>query len=48
MGEDEIKGGVVTCKDMSSGEQTTLSAAETLERIKAGLARRESGRIILG
>ena len=48
MGEDEIKGGVVTCKDMSSGEQTTLSAAATLERIKAGLSRRESGRIILG
>ncbi len=48
MGEDEIRGGVVTCKDMSTGEQTTLPAADTLERIKAGLVQRESGRIILG
>ncbi|MBQ9521690.1 MAG: histidine--tRNA ligase [Oscillospiraceae bacterium] len=48
MGEDEIRDGVVTCKDMSTGEQTTLSAAATLERIKAGLVQRESGRIILG
>ncbi|MBQ9493115.1 MAG: histidine--tRNA ligase [Oscillibacter sp.] len=48
MGEDEVRGGVVTCKDMRSGEQTALSAADTLERIKEGLARRESGRIILG
>ena len=48
MGEDEIRGGVVTCKDMATGEQTTLSAADTLTRIRDGLARRESGRIILG
>lgn len=48
MGEDEIRGGVVTCKDMSTGEQTTLSPAATLERIKAGLLQRESGWIILG
>ena len=48
VGEDEIRGGVVTCKDMSSGEQTTLPPAATLERVKEGLARRESGRIILG
>ena len=48
MGEDEIRGGVVTCKDMSTGGQTTLPAADTLERIKAGLVQRESGRIILG
>ena len=48
MGEDEIRGGVVTCKDMSTGEQTALPPAATLERIKAGLVQRESGRIILG
>jgi histidyl-tRNA synthetase len=48
MGEDEIRGGVVACKDMATGEQTTLSAVETLRRVKEGLARRESGRIILG
>ncbi|MBR0282793.1 MAG: histidine--tRNA ligase, partial [Oscillibacter sp.] len=29
MGEDEIRDGVVTCKDMSTGEQTKLSAADT-------------------
>lgn len=48
MGEDEIRDGVVTCKDMSTGEQTTLPSAATLERINAGLVQRESGRIILG
>ncbi|MBR0282758.1 MAG: histidine--tRNA ligase, partial [Oscillibacter sp.] len=48
MGEDEIRDGVVTCKDMSTGEQTKLSAADTLERIRTGLVRRESGRVILG
>ena len=47
MGEDEIKEGVVTCKDLSSGEQTKLDAAATLQRIQAGLARRNTGRIIL-
>ena len=48
MGEDEIRDGVVTCKDMVTGEQTKLSPAETLTRIQDGLARRESGRLILG
>ena len=48
MGEDELRDGVVTCKDMSTGEQTKLSAADTLERIRTGLVRRESGRVIQG
>lgn len=48
MGEDEIRDGVVTCKDMATGEQTKLSAVETLARIRDGLSRRESGRLILG
>ena len=39
--------GVVACKDMSSGEQTKLSAAETIARIQAGLAEREKGAVIL-
>ena len=48
MGEDEIRDGVVTCKDMATGEQTKLSAVETLARFRDGLSRRESGRLILG
>ncbi|MBQ6207084.1 MAG: histidine--tRNA ligase [Oscillospiraceae bacterium] len=48
MGEDEIRDGVVTCKDMVTGEQTKLSPDETLARIQAGLSRRESDRLILG
>ena len=47
LGEDEIQDGVVACKDMSSGEQTKLSAAETIARIQAGLAEREKGAVIL-
>ena len=47
LGEDEIAAGVVACKDMSSGEQTKLSAAETIARIQAGLAEREKGAVIL-
>ena len=48
LGEDEISAGVVACKDMSTGEQTTLSAEDTVARIKAGLAEREKGAVILG
>ena len=46
MGEDEIARDVVSCKDMSSGEQTALPFSQTLERIRAGLAQRSSGSII--
>ena len=48
LGEDEINAGVVACKDMLSGEQTKLEAAATIYRIKAGLAEREKGAVILG
>ena len=48
LGEDEINAGVVACKDMSTGEQTTLSAEDTVARIKAGLAEKEKGAVILG
>ena len=48
LGEDEIAGGVVACKDMQSGEQTKLSPADTLARIQAGLAEKNRGPIILG
>ena len=47
LGEDEIAAGVVACKDMSSGEQTKLSAAATIARIQSGLSEREKGAVIL-
>ena len=47
LGEDEINAGVVACKDMVSGEQTKLSFDETLERIRTGLAEKNSGSVIL-
>ena len=46
LGEDEIREGVVACKDMVTGEQTKLDFSATLARIKAGLAQRESGCVI--
>ena len=48
LGEDEIAAGTVTCKDMQSGEQTKLDVAATLYRIKAGLAEKNQGAVILG
>ena len=47
LGEDEIRDGVVTCKDMATGEQTKLEPAATVYRIKAGLAERDKGTVIL-
>ncbi len=46
LGEDEIKDGVVACKDMRTGEQTKLEAAATVYRIKAGLDARNTGSVI--
>ena len=46
LGEDEIKDGVVACKEMASGEQTKLEAAATIYRIKAGLDARNTGSVI--
>ena len=48
LGEDEIRDGVVACKDMKSGEQTKLGFEETLERVRDGLAKKNEGRVILG
>ena len=48
LGEDEVRDGVVACKDMKSGEQTKLGFEETLERVRDGLAKRNEGRVILG
>ena len=47
LGDDEVSGGVVACKDMVSGEQTTLPFDETLQRIREGLALREQGSVIV-
>ena len=47
LGEDEIAAGVVACKDMITGEQTKLGFDETLERIRTGLAEKNSGCVIL-
>ncbi|MBO4853649.1 MAG: histidine--tRNA ligase [Oscillospiraceae bacterium] len=47
LGEDEVAQNLISCKDMSSGEQTALPFSQTLARIKAGLEERCSGSIIL-
>ena len=46
LGEDEINAGVVSCKDMLSGEQTKLDDGQTIARIQAGLAQKYSGTVI--
>ena len=46
LGEDEIREGVVACKDMSSGQQTKLDLPATLERIRGELERRSQGTVI--
>ena len=47
LGDDEIDKGVVTCKDMATGEQTTLPLDGTLQRIREGLAAKNAGAVIL-
>ena len=48
LGEDEIAAGAVTCKDMATGEQTRLPAAETIALICGGVAAKNRGPVILG
>ena len=48
LGEDEIRDGVVACKDMATGEQTKLDPKATIYRIKAGLDARGRGVVIRG
>lgn len=48
LGEDEVKDGVIACKDMVSGEQTKLGFAETLARVQDGLRLKNEGKVILG
>ena len=47
LGDDEIAGNVVTCKDMASGQQTTLPFDETLGLIRRGLDARNTGTVIV-
>ncbi|MCI8844066.1 MAG: histidine--tRNA ligase [Oscillospiraceae bacterium] len=47
LGEDELAGNVVACKDMTTGVQTTLSVPETISLIRAGLREKNRGAIIL-
>ena len=47
LGEDEIANGVITLKDMSSGEQKTLPVAEAVALLKDGLAQKNAGTVIL-
>ena len=43
----EAAKGVIACKDMTSGEQTTLDFAGTLARVQEGLAERNRGKVIV-
>ena len=47
LGDDELAAGKVGCKDMRSGEQLTASPADAIAHIRAALAERDSGAIIL-
>ena len=47
LGEDEIANNVITLKDMSTGEQKTLPAAEAVALLKDGLAAKNAGTVIL-
>ncbi len=46
LGEDEVSEGVVSVKDMRSGEQVKLSAAEAAEKIRAAVAWQNRAAII--
>ena len=46
VGEDEIREGVISVKDMSSGEQRKLSVPEAAELISASVSSRRGARII--
>ena len=47
LGEDEIAQNVVALKELATGEQTTTGFDEALARIRAGLAARAAGTVIL-
>ena len=47
LGDDEIAQGIVTCKDMATGEQTKLSQDDTIALIRKGIDARNSGKVIV-
>ena len=47
LGEDEINAGTCSVKDLAKGEQVTVSADEAAALIKAGLAEKYSGKVIV-
>ena len=47
MGEDEVKNDIVALKELATGEQTNTGFGEALARIKAGLAERAKGTVIV-
>ncbi len=47
LGEDEISAGLVSCKDMVTGEQTKLDFSATLARVQTGLRERSQGKVIV-
>ena len=47
LGEDEIRDGTLTVKDMTSGEQKTMSADALIEQITAAMAQRQAQPLII-
>ena len=47
LGEDEIAAGTCSVKDLGKGEQVTVTAAEAADLIKAGLAEKNAGTVIV-
>ena len=47
LGEDEIAAGTCSVKDLTKGEQVTVSSAEAAKLIKEGLAEKNSGTVIV-
>ncbi len=48
LGEDEIASGKVSCKDLKTGEQLSLTSQAAAELILKGVGEKNSGKIILG
>ena len=46
VGEDEIREGVLSVKDMQSGQQEKLTPAQAAEKIGAAIQKRSSGAVI--
>ena len=47
LGEDEIAAGTCSVKDLSKGEQVTVTPAEAAALIKQGLAEKNAGTVIV-